>query len=87
MSTDTRPSLQTTLEGRYASQQAGGAFNAKEITTEGRASLEKDGKASIQSTQWTPKGFKTRMMSLLTEFNGKALGFANYLGVDVRRYK
>jgi hypothetical protein len=85
--TETRPSLQKTLEERYKSQQAGGAFNAKEITTEGHASLEKDGKASIQSAKWTPKGFKTRMMSLLTEFNGKALGFANYLGVDTRRYK
>jgi hypothetical protein len=83
-----RTSLKTDLASRYVNQPTGGAFNAKEITTEGgHASLEKDGHASIQSSTWTSKGFKVRMAQALTEFKEKALNFINTQGLDTRKYK
>jgi hypothetical protein len=83
-----RTSLKTDLASRYASQQAGGAFNAKDITTEGgHSSLEKGGGASLQSSMWTPKGFKVKMAQAITEFKDKALNFISGQGLDTRKYK
>jgi hypothetical protein len=82
-----RPSLDTTLEQRYAAQQAGGSFDAKDIETSGgRASLSKGG-TSFQSAIWTPAGFKTRMALLATELKAKALKFIDSQGFNSRKYK
>ena len=83
-----RESLDTTLEGRYNTQHAGGAFDAKDIETSGKhASLSKAGNSSFQSANWTPAGFKTKMALFLTEFKAKALNFIDSQGIDTRKYK
>ena len=83
-----RQSLDTTLEKRYETQPAGGAFDAKDIETSGkRASLSKAGNTSFQSAQWTPSGFKTRMSLLMTELKDKALNFINSQGFNNRKYR
>ena len=88
MAIDTRPSLQTDLASRYANQKVGGAFDAKDIETEGgHSSLSKAGNSSIQSGIWTPSGFKTKMSLMMTELKAKALNFVDSQGLDNRKYK
>ena len=75
---DARKSLNQSLVDLYEGNvQAGGAFNAKEITTDGsRASLQKGGSPSLQSAQYTPSGFKTKMQLFMTEMNAKSFDWA-----------
>ena len=83
-----RDSLEITLEGRYNTQHAGGAFDAKDIETTGKySSLSKAGNSSYQSSVWTPSGFKTKMAFLLTEFKDKALNFVDSQGLSNQKYK
>ena len=59
-----RPSLDTGIVGRYNTQRAGGAYDAKSIGKWGsHAPLENN----LQSRFWTPPGFKVSMQN--TEFN------------------
>ena len=82
-----RPSLTKTLEQRYEEQKSGGAFDAKNITTDGHASLDKAGNSSFQSAQYTPSGFKTRMQTMVTELKETALNWIATQGHTTRRYK
>ncbi len=83
-----RQSLTTDLQSRYLTQHAGGAFEVKEAETTGKhESLSKAPPGSLQSSIWTPAGFKTRMSLLLTEFKAKALNFVDSQGLDNRKYK
>lgn len=61
-----RPSLTKTLEQRYAEQHAGGAFDAKVITTNGKHSPIEN---STLSALHTTRGFKTLMGEQQTELN------------------
>jgi len=74
-----RQSLTQGIENIYDKVPAGGAFDAKTIETQGgMASLVKDGKTQdYLETVYTTPGFKTKMSSLLTQFNNKALNWAN----------
>src|ERR1035437_6342278 len=74
-----RQSLIQGMEGVYNKLQAGETFDAKQIETNGgMVSLIKDGKTQdyLEAVYTTP-GFKTKMPSLLTQFNNKALNFAS----------
>ena len=51
MATNTRPSTQTDLASRYASQTVGGAYNAKEVKNQ---PID----FGLQETLWTSPGFK-----------------------------
>lgn len=86
---DARQSLGQTMVDLYYKLPVGGAFDAKDIETTGKhASLSKGGNSSLQSAQWTPAGFKTRMQLLLTELNSKAFGWATgWYGHSNRKYK
>lgn len=52
------------LLGKYEKEHAGGAFDAKNIVTDG--GNQPFEKLSLQDSQWTKPGFKTRMTT--TEF-------------------
>lgn len=83
-----RKSLNQSMVELYAKVPAGGAFNAKDITTDGtRASLQKAGNINFQSGQYTPAGYKT-LMQRITEYNQKALSWAkDFYGHSTRKYK
>ena len=74
-----RQSLTQGMEDVYNRLPAGETFDAKQIETQGgMSSLTKDGKTQdyLEAVYTTP-GFKTKMSSLLTQFNNKALNFAS----------
>ena len=85
---DGRKSLGQSMTDLYDKVPAGGAFNAKEITTDGQhSSLQKTGNFNYQSAQYTPAGYKT-LMQRITEYNQKALNWANsFYGHSTKRYK
>ena len=60
-----RPSLVQNLEDIYAKLHAGGAYDAKDLTTDGE---HNEAVTSLQSRTQTPKGFKTKMLEGQTEF-------------------
>jgi hypothetical protein len=82
-----RPSLTKTLEQRYATQHAGGAFNAVNISKTGHASLTIAGNSSLQSATYTPSGFKLQQPIMVTEFKDSALNTAAKNGHTNKKYK
>lgn len=75
-----RQSLETGILGRYYSQHAGGAYDAKSISKWGtHAPLEN----SLQSRFWTPPGFKLAMVK--TEYNNMG-GSIHLQGHTTRAY-
>jgi hypothetical protein len=73
-----RQSLTQGMEDVYNKLPAGEAFDAKKIITDGgQVSLTLDGKTQdYLETVYTTPGFTTKMQSLMTQFNTKALNFA-----------
>jgi hypothetical protein len=70
-----RPSLQTTLEQRYSTQRAGGAFDAKNVRNQ---PID----FGLQNKQWEdPTGFSPE------RFSDSALDYAASIGVSVDKYK
>lgn len=70
-----RPSLQVTLEERYATQRAGGAFDAKEVK-------QQPIDFGLQNTQFeNPAGLAP------ATFSDKALDYAKSIGVSTKKYK
>jgi hypothetical protein len=70
-----RPSLKLSLEERYASQQTGGAFNAKNVK-------EQPIDFGLQDKTFeSPSNFSN------DNFNPKALNFATSLGHTSTKYK
>lgn len=71
MATIDRPSLNKNLEERYATQQVGGAYDAKNIITQGGNSVSLGG-STFDSNYTVTKGFKTRMNTGVTELKDAA---------------
>ena len=69
-----RPSLQTSLVERYASQACGGAFNAKDVQN------QPIDFGLLDKTFETPSDMKG-------EFNEKALNFVDTTGWNNKKYK
>jgi hypothetical protein len=67
-----RPSITTTLEERYASQEVGGAYDAKSIQTAQGSRMpivSSDGTGpAITETQWTNPNFLVKEAMQQTEF-------------------
>jgi hypothetical protein len=70
-----RPSLQTSLEQRYATQKVGGAYDAKQVKTQPIDFGLQD------------KQFEDPAVLAPDNFNAKALDYAKSIGVSVKRYK
>ncbi len=66
MATIDRPSLDKNLEKRYATQQVGGAYDAKNIITKGGNTVPLDG-STFDTNYTVTKGFKTKMETGVTE--------------------
>jgi len=60
-----RPSLVQNLEDIYAKLHAGGAFDAKDLISNGK---HNESVTSLQSRTHTPKGFKTKMLEGQSEY-------------------
>lgn len=82
-----RPSIDTDLESRYATQRAGGAFDAKEAGTLGLGDM------GIQERIWTKQGFQTAAGENLGMGPGGGGGTKSYdkslmrQGFNNRKYK
>ena len=70
-----RESLTTTLEQRYANQNVGGAFNAKEVVNQPIDFGQQD------KTFESPSGFAA------DNFNDKALNYVSSMGHSTKKYK
>ena len=71
MATIDRPSLNKNLESRYETQPVGGAYDAKNIVTQGSNTVSLGG--STYDTNYTvTKGFKTKMATGVTELKDAA---------------
>jgi hypothetical protein len=66
MATIDRPSLDKNLETRYATQQVGGAYDAKNIITQGGNTVSLGG-STFDTNYTVTKGFKTKMTTGVTE--------------------
>lgn len=86
-----RPSLQISLEERYNTQKAGGAYDAKSIeTAQGQRMpiYAPDGiSPSLIERQWTVPNFLVKESFGTEEFNDRALNMAASSGVSTKRYK
>lgn len=71
MATIDRPSLDKTLETRYATQQVGGAYDAKNIVTQGGNPVSLGG-STFDTNYTVTKGFKTKMTTGVTELKDAA---------------
>jgi hypothetical protein len=69
-----RPSLQMSLEQRYANQKVGGAFDAKQV------------KIQPMDFGLQDKLFETPVFSS-DNFNDKALNYSDSMGVSTKKYK
>lgn len=91
MATIDRPSLEKNLETRYATQPVGGAYNAKDIVTQGGNVVSLGG--STYDTNYTvTKGFKTKMAAGVTELKdavgGRSKQLSLYMqGFNNKKYK
>ncbi len=70
-----RTSLTMTLEERYASQRAGGAYDAKNVRNQPIDFGQQD------------KTFQTDKFDPTDDFNEKALNFSDSIGVSRKKYK
>jgi len=79
-----RPSLTVTLEERYTTQPAGGAFNAKNIIESGVDAIA----ASQQGAQFqNVNGFLTKVQQGVTDYKNSGEGLSQYEnGLDTRKY-
>ena len=79
-----RPSLTTTLEQRYATQHAGGAFDDKDIIEAGVDALF----ASMQGAQFQIKnGFLTKEQQGISDFINDGNNLSLYVqGLDTTKY-
>jgi hypothetical protein len=66
MATIDRPSLEKNLETRYETQTVGGAYNAKDIVTQG-GNIVSLGGSTFDTNYTVTKGFKTKMGTGITE--------------------
>lgn len=85
MANDTRPSIQTDLVSRYESQQVGGAFDARDITTTG---VDKLITSQQEATFCNQNGFITHEAFGVSQFKNNGNGISSLVrGLDTRRYK
>lgn len=86
-----RPSLKTSLEQRYLTQQVGGSYDAKSVETAQNDRMPIYGPDGISPSlierQWTIPNFKVKMAIGDEEFNPKALDLAASSGVATKKYK
>lgn len=80
-----RPSIQTDLASRYATQNVGGAFDARNIIETGVDGLF----ASIQSGEFQVKnGFLTKEQQGVSDFKNEGKDLSIFVtNLDTRKYK
>jgi hypothetical protein len=79
-----RPSLTTDLATRYATQNVGGAFDARDIIESGVDPLE----ASFQGAQFQNKnGFLTKVQQGVSDFKNDGNNLSQYVeGLNTQKY-
>jgi len=92
MAQDTRPSLSKTLDQRYNTQHAGGAFDVKEIINSYRAGSPTGTPSTLATEFQSPAGFVVKPSLTVTQFKDaqgtQSKQLSRYVrGLDNRRYR